>query len=276
MRKILIAFLMVLLSSVLYADGTESGIIVYTMKGCPRCEYVVKAFGEKSIGFTERVTEDKKNLKSMWAAVRETGTYKGGSITMPVVVVRGKTFYSIENLDQFVTQTSSSSGIASDDTKKPDVSPDGNSSITDFGKNVLDRHNYYRRMHGVPDVKWSSVIQKYAQEWAEKLAAEDRMYHRQPNKYGENIYWYSGGDSDGTDAVNAWYSEIKNYNYAMPVFSMTTGHFTQVVWKGTTEIGCGKARSKSGNIYVVCNYSPPGNYRGQFKSNVTELRSSDK
>jgi len=268
MRKCLIAVLMVILSSVIYADGSDPGLIVYTMKGCPRCAQVVKALGNKSVEFTERAIEDKVNRQGMWKAVRESGTYKGGSVTMPVVIVRGKVFYSIQNLNTFVEQISATSDTASEDTGKPDVSPDNNPSVTDFDKNVLDRHNYYRRMHGVPDVKWSSAIQKYAQEWAEKIAAEDRMYHRQPNKYGENIYWYSGGDSDGIDAVDAWYSEIKNYNYSLPVFSMTTGHFTQVVWKGSIEIGCGKARSKSGKIFVVCNYSPPGNYRGQFKTNV--------
>ena len=46
------------------------------------------------------------------------------------------------------------------------------------------------------------------------------------------------------------------------------GHFTQVVWKSSKELGVGKATSRSGRIYVVANYYPPGNYQGQFAQNV--------
>jgi Cysteine-rich secretory protein family len=46
------------------------------------------------------------------------------------------------------------------------------------------------------------------------------------------------------------------------------GHFTQVVWKSSKELGVGKAKSRSGRIYVVANYYPPGNYQGQFAQNV--------
>lgn len=45
------------------------------------------------------------------------------------------------------------------------------------------------------------------------------------------------------------------------------GHFTQMVWKGTKEIGVGKAFSKDG-VYVVVHYHPGGNVMGQFKDNV--------
>ena len=46
-----------------------------------------------------------------------------------------------------------------------------------------------------------------------------------------------------------------------------TGHFTQVVWKASTQLGIGKAE-KNGCIYVVGRYSPAGNMGGQYKSNV--------
>ena len=38
-----------------------------------------------------------------------------------------------------------------------------------------------------------------------------------------------------------------------------TGHFTQQIWQGTQKMGCGKAASKDGTVYVTCNYSPMGN-----------------
>ena len=47
-----------------------------------------------------------------------------------------------------------------------------------------------------------------------------------------------------------------------------SGHFTQVVWKGSEEMGIGKAQSKEGSWYVVANYRPPGNMMGDFEKNV--------
>ncbi len=137
-----------------------------------------------------------------------------------------------------------------------------------FMKDILERHNSLRAIHRASALKWNADVQNYAQNWADKIAREDRMYHRQPNKYGENIYWMSGGNPSAASVVQAWYNEIKQYNFARPGFSGATGHFTQVVWKGSTELGCGKARSRRGGLYVVCNYSPPGNYLGRFPENV--------
>ena len=50
-------------------------------------------------------------------------------------------------------------------------------------------------------------------------------------------------------------------------FSMETGHFTQLVWKGTKSVGCGKATCNGLDIYV-CNYDPAGNWERQYKQNV--------
>jgi hypothetical protein len=73
-----------------------------------------------------------------------------------------------------------------------------------------------------------------------------------------------------TSVVDAWYSEVVNYNYTLgPVPGKVTGHFTQVVWKGTTDIGCAsKYCSNLGGTMYVCDYSPPGNYGGQYTKNV--------
>jgi hypothetical protein len=51
---------------------------------------------------------------------------------------------------------------------------------------------------------------------------------------------------------------------------MSTGHFTQVVWNSSTKLGMGLALS-SGKLYCVGQYSPAGNYEGQYKQNVLKL-----
>ena len=57
-------------------------------------------------------------------------------------------------------------------------------------------------------------------------------------------------------------------------FSESTGHFTQLVWKDTTKVGCGAVHCNS-NVnngasgwYLVCEYTPRGNVIGAFKQNV--------
>jgi hypothetical protein len=70
-----------------------------------------------------------------------------------------------------------------------------------------------------------------------------------------------------------WGSERTKYNFNKPGFSASTGHFTQVVWKGSRSVGCGWKRCSGGKgkaqgIYVVCQYSPAGNYLGEFEKNV--------
>lgn len=139
---------------------------------------------------------------------------------------------------------------------------------TNFLDGLLKWHNYYRKLHGVPALKWSKRIENYARQWAKNLAARNRMYHRRSGSYGENLFWYSGSRTSSKRVVSSWYNEIRYYNFNRPGFSSKTGHFTQVVWKNTRKLGCAYARARRGGIYVVCNYSPPGNVMGRFRRNV--------
>lgn len=55
--------------------------------------------------------------------------------------------------------------------------------------------------------------------------------------------------------------------------TMIAGHFTQVVWKSTKYVGMGIAKSNThGSVVIVANYLPPGNFIGQFKTNVLRPR----
>jgi len=65
-----------------------------------------------------------------------------------------------------------------------------------------------------------------------------------------------------------WYDEIKDYNFKNPGNFGGTGHFTQVVWAGSLEMGVAKAGEDTGSQYVVARYSPPGNVMGQYQENV--------
>lgn len=141
---------------------------------------------------------------------------------------------------------------------------------------VLKAHNDLRALHGVPSLKWSTTLTKEAQAWAEKLSRNGELRHanKEERKFnGENICRMSN-HYDVTDAVRIWYSEIKSYKYDSPGFSFDTGHFTQIVWRDTTEVGVGTCKSRDGNLtYIVARYNPAGNVLKKFHENVLKTNS---
>ena len=74
------------------------------------------------------------------------------------------------------------------------------------------------------------------------------MQHRPDTKYGENIYYFFSSDRNsvvsGKDAVVAWYSEIKDHTFFVEPKTMKTGHFTQVVWSDSRELGVGSCTNR--------------------------------
>lgn len=131
----------------------------------------------------------------------------------------------------------------------------------------LAAHNKYRELHGVPPVVWSEKIAASARAYAETCPSGHSGWG-----YGENLAWASY-DMGITGVVKMWYDEEPYYDYANPGYVSGTGHFTQIIWKETTEIGCahvtgcGSGRSIRENSWV-CQYDPPGNFLRQFSENV--------
>ncbi|KAG2487250.1 hypothetical protein HYH03_014092 [Edaphochlamys debaryana] len=76
------------------------------------------------------------------------------------------------------------------------------------------------------------------------------------------------GHASAADAVDGFYNEVEYYDFSRPRFAKATGHFTQVVWRGTQRLGIGEAITPSGRPVHVFRYYPPGNYDGQFAANV--------
>ncbi len=85
--------------------------------------------------------------------------------------------------------------------------------------------------------------------------------------------------------MKSWYEEVAEYNYDDPgsVEFGKIGHFTQMVWKATKQLGCGRAECTTNSPFgtddtwhlVVCRYAPPGNMMSfppdeykNFKTNV--------
>ena len=142
---------------------------------------------------------------------------------------------------------------------------------------VLQSHNKTRAKHHLPPLKWSNKLANYSQQWADNLGAGSRciMKHRSGMPpYGENLYWssaivWSNGKRKTNpvtirDVVKAWTDEEKWYDYnsnrCQP--GQRCGHYTQVVWRNTSEVGCAVKVCNDKSQTWVCSYNPPGNYKG--------------
>ncbi|XP_077545277.1 uncharacterized protein LOC144158330 [Haemaphysalis longicornis] len=163
------------------------------------------------------------------------------------------------------------SGLISGDDEPDDFNGEFTKAQRKIQRQVLRRHNKWRKLHGVPPVENDEKIARYAQAYAYSLARQGKMKHRSRNKkYGENLFmnWNSSPEHHihGKRAVDNWYDEIKMYHWGN-TWQPACGHFTQVVWRTARKIGTGIAKYNH-KIFVVTNYYPPGNMMGHFKENV--------
>ncbi|KAJ3253833.1 hypothetical protein HK103_007694 [Boothiomyces macroporosus] len=130
------------------------------------------------------------------------------------------------------------------------------------GNACVDRHNYYRAQKGVGGLVWSNGLAASAQNWANTLASDGVLRHSGGN-YGENIH---EGGTDCSGAVDSWMGE-QNAWFSNPLgvvemsSFMSYGHYTQVMWRGTSQVGCASASGYGS--YVVCQYLEAGNFPGQ-------------
>jgi len=132
----------------------------------------------------------------------------------------------------------------------------------------VDAHNGYRAKHCAPPLTWSKQLADVAQKWANTLRDKGCVFGHSPGaKYGENLAAGTVGALDPESTVAMWYDEIKLYKFPNGGFSMQTGHFTQVVWRSTKQVGCGHVTCNNNDIYV-CNYDPPGNWEGKYRQEV--------
>jgi uncharacterized protein YkwD len=125
---------------------------------------------------------------------------------------------------------------------------------------ILDAHNLARADVGLARIKWNCKLADAAQEWAKRGVFE----HRTGSAYGENIFGSPQTDALPASGVQFWLTEKSFWNNSTAACqpAKVCTHYTQIVWKTTTEIGCGINRSASGKwkLMLVCNYSPAGNF----------------
>lgn len=145
--------------------------------------------------------------------------------------------------------------------------PSGSKITADEAGQLVKLHNTVRREVGVGAVTWSPELARFAQQWADQLAREGKFEHRPQGRqnYGENL----AANSSVLAGAKMWVEEKRLFTpgAAFDMSLIKAAHYSQMVWRGTTRIGAGKAIVTSGPLkgltVLVCNYSPPGNVIGQ-------------
>ncbi|XP_051209166.1 uncharacterized protein [Lolium perenne] len=130
--------------------------------------------------------------------------------------------------------------------------------------NILKEHNAFRAQEGERPLTWNTTVAKYAQQYAEQRKGDCALKHS-TGPYGENLMYGDGKSWTWRHTVDEWSEEKKNYHYTTNTCDAgkMCGHYTAVVWKDTTSVGCGRVTCTSGNTLMVCSYYPPGNYDGE-------------
>ena len=153
------------------------------------------------------------------------------------------------------------------------AAPLGAASVGDsgFSQRILALHNSERAAVGAPPLAWDPFLAQAAASYGPALQRIGRLVHSpretRPGQR-ENLAMATTGYMNDQQLAGMWVAEKHHFMPGLFPFVSRTGnwsdvsHYTQMVWKGTTHVGCAKWRG-GGNDYLICRYSPPGNRDGK-------------
>ncbi|XP_052777670.1 uncharacterized protein LOC128214985 [Mya arenaria] len=144
---------------------------------------------------------------------------------------------------------------------------------TKFKDQLVNKHNEYRKKQGATNMNklvWSDKLANLAEKWVSRC-----NFEHENKGFGENLAFSTKTDDvvNIDEAMQNWYDEIKDYNYAGKKCTPMSCHYTQLVWSQTREVGCAikKCPSMSGMgqhvkdaWYIGCWYDPKGNDMAEF------------
>ncbi len=259
-------------SNITNNNSSKSKIEIYTMPGCGRCAMSIEYMKKNNIKYVEYSTKDDDSNTKMWEVVQNSPDFKGGSITMPVIVKDGIASFNIKDLDGYLAKLGTNSTQNTNNTVvngNNNTTANKNLSAAQI-KEFVDVHNRYRADVNVGPLTWSNDLAKYALAWGENLAKKGCDMEHRPSSgewkqiYGENLFWCSGYAATPSGAIDSWGEEKQDYDGGvMNNDNFKAGHYTQMIWAQTTQVGCAIVQCSDGSYLVVCNYNPAGNYWGQ-------------
>src|SRR5688572_17046062 len=136
-----------------------------------------------------------------------------------------------------------------------------------FTSAILNSTNIYREQHNASSLSWNFTLEDFARDYLDDMSGNSCDFEHSGGPYGENL---AMGYKNATAAVEAWGDEREEYDFGNQGFDEETGHFTQLVWKNTTDVGCARKLCDERGWYVVCEYWPRGNVQDQYDDQVQE------
>jgi uncharacterized protein YkwD len=167
-------------------------------------------------------------------------------------------------------------GDPADDRSDPNTSTEPGGRDTPVHDPVaqafLDAHNHHRAERSatlaqpLPQLAWSSALAEHAMQVANAC-----NFEHSSSDFGENLSARTDAAAP-RDVVDAWVAEREHYDERKHACArgQVCGHYTQVMWRATTQVGCATRRCTQGSPFgggewslSVCNYAPAGNMQGQ-------------
>lgn len=137
-------------------------------------------------------------------------------------------------------------------------------------KLLLDLHNIERQAIGVYNLTWSADLSNSSQTWANYLASTKQLIHSGTGFVGENLAQATFRSNMTASLFGQWSAEKKYFNPTQTYGANSTtnsscevGHYTQVIWSMTFEVGCGIANGTYMTV-LVCQYRYAGNFIGNW------------
>lgn len=186
---------------------------------------------------TTSVTEENEQSLINKIVERITGRKNGNEQVAPVTPIINQPINPIQITDEPIT---------------------GTSNLDSEAQLWLNEHNRVRNSLGLSSVTWNESLAQDARNYAnvckfEHSPQSSRMVGN--TVLGENLAYgspFSYYDDEKMFAL--WEEERKFYSHPMNPNS-EQGHYTQIINKNVTEIGCGCSNC-SGNKICVCRYNP--------------------
>lgn len=134
-----------------------------------------------------------------------------------------------------------------------------------FRQRIVAVHNAERAEVGSPPLEWSDDLARDASAWGSELARGGGFRHDPGNDdQGENLWMGTRGYYSLERMLEGWVREKRRLALldSWESDSHAVGHYTQMVWHGSTRVGCAVTHDAS-DEFLVCRYDPPGNWRGE-------------
>ncbi|MEO7178456.1 MAG: CAP domain-containing protein [Allosphingosinicella sp.] len=148
---------------------------------------------------------------------------------------------------------------------------DREQDLTRIEARMLAIHNRERAAAGARPLVWDAGLAATAAAYGPALERLGKLAHSPPAArpgQGENLWMGTRNAYELEEMAGSWAAEKSLFRPGTFPAVSTSGnwsdvaHYTQMIWKGTTRVGCAVHKSRKWD-FLICRYSPYGNVVGQ-------------